>query len=92
MSLKPVYEIPEPEEEAAIFGVPGPDWLTNSPDTSIAVNEAGFMEATGYDEHQEMADEMASNYVEELFSGLSLTGEQRAAVEAFIEDLLRGKG
>ena len=92
MSLKPVYEIPDPEEEAAIFGVPGPAWLTNSPDTSIAVNEAGFMEAAGYDEHQERADEMVANYAEELFSVLSLTAEQRAAVEAFIKDLLGGKG
>ncbi len=91
MSLRPTYDIPEPEEEAALFGVPGPDWLTQPPDTSTATQEVSFIETAGYDDHQEKADELASQYAAEFFNTLSLTAEQQAAVEDFIQDLLKGK-
>ena len=54
------YANPEdPQEEAELFGLPSPDFLTQMPDTSRAESEAETLESQRYDDLQEEAEEAA---------------------------------
>jgi hypothetical protein len=92
MGLPSFYGNPEPEEEAEIFGVPGPEWLTQAPDESTAQREAGHLESEGYDDIQEEIEERAWTE-EEPRTGIAaelsrLSDEELSQVSEFIQELL----
>lgn len=88
------YANPEdPQEEAEIFGLVGPDALTRSPDNKQAESEAQLLDSQSYDEKQELLDEGAwlafeagDVHIAVKFSVLSES--QRSDVLAFIQKLL----
>ena len=95
MGLPSFYGNPDPEEEAEIFGVPGPEWLSQAVDGIAAEQEAVHLETEGYDDLQEAIEERewtelgaSSRIVTEL---VQLSDEQLAHVAEFIQELLGDK-
>ena len=88
MGMRSEYISPGGDEEADIFGLPGPEWLTQAPDDARALQEEGYLEAVGYDEHQEESDEEALFYTSLEEQIASLSDEQRKVLEGLIQDML----
>ena len=90
------YANPEdPQEEAEIFGLVGPDALTRSPDNKQAESEAQLLDSQSYDEKQEQLDEDV--WIDFEKGGLRITVQlsqlsesQRSEVLAFIQELVDG--
>lgn len=95
MGLQSIYETPCPDEEADIFGVPGPEWLAQVPDYTSAETEANHLESMGYDDHQDDADEKAFSALApttELETRIALlSDDQRVAIVALIREMFEGE-
>ena len=88
MGMRSEYVSPGGDEEAEIFGLPGPEWLTTAPDDVKAHEEAGRLEAVGYDDYQEASDEetLPNISLEEQIASLS-EGELKS-LQNLIQDML----
>jgi hypothetical protein len=95
MGLPSIYGSPEPDEEAEIFGVPGPEWLTQASDGVTAQQEADHLESEGYDDLQEAVEERDWPETEQgtaiEVELARLSEEQLAHVAQFIQELLDGE-
>lgn len=95
MGLPSFYGNPDPEEEAEIFGVPGPEWLSQAVDGITAQQEAIHLETEGYDDLQEAIEEREWTELETNFRIVTelvqLSDEQLANVADFIQELLGDK-
>ena len=88
MGMRSDYISPGGDEEAEIFGLPGPEWLTVAPDDIRAREEEGHLEAPGYDEYQETSDEeaLSDTSLEEQIA--SLSEEERKLLQNIVRDML----
>ena len=66
MSMRSLYESPDPDEENRIRYAVDPEGLPKAPDDSNSTKEVDFLRSCSYDDYQDRLDEQSRGPTEEL--------------------------
>ena len=66
MSLRSLYESPDPDEENRIRYAVDSEGLPKAPDDSNSTKEGDFLQSGSYDDHQDQLDEQSRDQTEGL--------------------------